>query len=103
MVVNMNRTKGFAKPSMSLYVSKLQLRHLGSYCKRYIKFTDSQVALFWLNSLDKPLKQFVRGLVIEIRRLSEADRWFYIQSKNNVADIGTRKGAQIKDVDSNSE
>ena len=59
--------------------------------------------MFWLNSLDKPLKQFVRGLVIEIRRLSEADRWFYIQSKNNVADIGTRKGAQIKDVDSNSE
>ena len=77
-------------------------KSLGSYCEGYIKFTDSQVALFWINSLDKPLKQFVRGLVIEIRRLSDADRWFYIQSKNNVADIGTRKGAQIKDVSSDS-
>ena len=77
-------------------------RSLGKYSKGYCKFTDSQAALFWLNSRDKPLNQWVRGRVIEINRLSDCRRWSYIQSSDNVADIGTRKGAQIKDVDRDS-
>ena len=34
--------------------------------------------------------------------MSDCKRWFYIQSSDNVADIGTRKGAKIKDVDRDS-
>ena len=74
-------------------------KSLGKYSKGYCKFTDSQAALFWLSSKDKPLKQWVRDKVIEISRLSDSERLFYIQGKDNPADIGTRKGAQIRDVD----
>ena len=77
-------------------------KSFGRHLKNYSKITDSQVALFWINSTDKPLKPWVRSRVIEINRLSEISRWYYIQSKNNIADIGTRKGVQVKKIEQNS-
>ena len=77
-------------------------RSFGDYHKKYHKFTDSQVTLFWIHSRDKPLKQWVRSRVIEINRLDDSSKWFYIQSQNNIADIGTRKGVKVKDVDQSS-
>ena len=77
-------------------------KSFGKHLKSYSKFTDSQVALFWIHSRDKPLKPWVRSRVIEINRLSEVSRWYYIQSKNNIADVGTRKGVQVKDVEQDS-
>ena len=71
---------------------------LGEYHKGYWKFTDSQVALFWVNSREKPLRPWVRTKVIEVNRLSEALRWFGIPGAENVADIGTRKGTTPKDL-----
>ena len=77
-------------------------KSFGGYLKDYNKFTDSQVALFWINSREKPLKPWVRSRVIEINHLSETSKWHYIRSKNNIADIGTRKGVQVKDIEQNS-
>ena len=77
-------------------------KSLGEFHKAYWKFTDSQVALFWVNSRDKPLKTWVRTKVIEINRLSDYRRWWGIPGSENPADIGTRKGAQPKDMNPGS-
>lgn len=64
--------------------------------------TDSAIALFWINTDDRPLQTGVRNMVIEIRRLSDATHWFHIDSDGNPADIATRY-AQAKDIGPGSE
>ena len=71
---------------------------LGSLLKRSWKLSDSQVALHWINCIRYGLKMWVRNRVVEIRRLTELSMWYYVQSQDNIADLGTRKGAQIADV-----
>ena len=41
---------------------------------------------------------WVRNRVLEVTRLNDRSRWFYVSSRNNVADLGTRKGAKIEHV-----
>ena len=48
------------------------------------------------------MKQWVRNRVIEINRLTKQENWYYVNSENMTADIGTRKGATLKDVSENS-
>ena len=67
-----------------------------------IKLTDSQVTLHWINNESGVLKQWVRNRVIEINRLTDKSLWRYVHSKNMVADIGTRKGASLSDVENKS-
>ena len=78
-------------------------RSFGDLCVDYLKLSDSQVALHWINRRNHPLKQWVRNKVIDINRLSDCSKWRYVRSKDMIADIGTRKGAQIQDIDSNSD
>ena len=42
---------------------------------------------------------WVRNRVIEINRLVDVSCWRYVDSKNMIADLGTRKGAKINDVE----
>ena len=37
-----------------------------------------------------------------MRRFSKPEYWLYIDSKNMIADKGTRKGCSLKDVDQDS-
>ena len=77
------------------HVVKVSLKNLH---KREWFITDSQVVLHWLNSLTTVLKMYVRNRVIEVLRLSDVVRWFHTDRSNNIADLGTRKGATIDDV-----
>ena len=61
-------------------------------------FTDSQVALSWISNEQLRLKQWTRNRVIEINRLTDKNEWKYIESKNMMADFGTRRGAKLEDV-----
>ena len=81
------------------HIVKMSLKHL---FVRNWKLTDSQVVLHWINSMKSQLKQFIRNRLIEILRLTKREDWMYVPSSENVADIGTRKGAQLVDVDSSS-
>ena len=63
-----------------------------------MKLTDSQIALFWINSTRSELKLWARNRVIEINRLTEVLSWRYVRSGDMIADLGTRKGAQIGDM-----
>ena len=73
---------------------------LKEYHKHSWHISDSQVVLHWLNSLKASLKMFVRNRVVEVARLTDLLNWFHTDTKNMIADLGTRKGATIDDVKS---
>ena len=56
------------------------------------------MVLHWIGSFRAALKLWVRNRVIEINRLTDLLRWFYVESKKNPSDIGTRKGVKVSDV-----
>jgi hypothetical protein len=66
--------------------------------KKSWKFSDSQVALHWINCTKTGLKMWVRNRVCEIARLTDLICWYHIDRKYMIADLGTRKGATILDV-----
>lgn len=97
--------KGTSQPRGELYAAVINT-HTGEIVKRSlttwhqssIKLTDSQIVLHWISNENKPLKQYVRTRVIEIKRFTSNQDWFYVNTNNMIADIGTRKGATLKDV-----
>ena len=44
------------------------------------------------------MKTWVRNRVIEILRLTALASWLYVRSKDNISDLGSRKGAKIADI-----
>ena len=64
---------------------------LGSYHKKCMKLTDSQIVLHWISNSNNPLKQWARNKVVNILRLTDLRSWMYVQSKDMIADVGTRK------------
>ena len=75
---------------------------LGKHHQNSTKLTDSQIALHWISNSNKPLKQWVRNRVIEIRRFTIPEHWKYVHSKDMIADLGTRKGVKTEQVDQDS-
>ena len=75
---------------------------MGNTLKIYIKLSDSSAALHWISSQLTVLRTWVRTRVAEINRLCDASSWVYVDTKDMVADIGTRKGTKIRDVDESS-
>ena len=65
-------------------------KNLGERCKSAIYVTDSTICLFWITQDDRPLQLGVRNAVLEIRRFSNPEDWFHIDTDKNVADLGTR-------------
>ncbi len=75
---------------------------LSDHIEDRISLIDSQIALFWIANVQSELKQWARNRVIEITRLTNKNNWYYVNSKNNSADIATRRGAKITDISANS-
>ena len=101
--------EGMSIPRAELYAAHLNatIGHvvklsLGDYHRESVKLIDSQVSLFWISNTKNPLKQWVRNKVVDITRLTDRSSWMYIRSEDNIADMGTRKGATIPDVSSES-
>ena len=101
--------EGMTMPRSELYAAVLN-SHTGEVVRRAFhkyhvgrqKFTDSQITLYWLNNEEKPLKQWVRNRVVEVRRFSDLADWSYVESRNMIADKGTRKGCTLEDVNQDS-
>ena len=77
-------------------------RSFGKYFNDCIKLTDGQICLNWIHNHKKRLKLFVRNRVIEINRLAPREKWYYVGTKDMIADMGTRKGAKCSDVGADS-
>ena len=75
---------------------------LDKYVKNRVSLTDSQNVLYWINNPQLQLKQWVRNRVIEINRLTQKQNWFYVESRNMTADVGTRRGVKLSDILKNS-
>jgi len=87
---------------LNTHTGEVVRRSLNDSHKRSIKITDSQIVLHWLNNDEIALKQWVRNRVLEVRRYTDPSIWRYINTSNMLADIGTRRGAKLADVDQNS-
>ena len=48
-------------------------------------------------------KPWVKNQVIEVNRLADRQLWRYVKSGDMIADIGTRKGVTLQDIDSSSQ
>lgn len=57
---------------------------------KYFYWSDSQITLAWIN--DEPHKRsvFVANRVAEIHSLSSPESWYYVETKSNPSDLGTR-------------
>ena len=75
---------------------------LGDYIKSRLSLTDSQIVLYWINNSKFQLKQWLRNRIIEIHRLTKRENWYNINSKNNIADLGTKTRAKFSDISDNS-
>eukprot|EP00794_Sanderia_malayensis_P008311 gene8311-biopygen6725 len=95
------------QPRAELYAALVNI-HSGEVVRKSfqhatsIKFTDSQIALYWISKPTIQLKQWVRNRVNEIKRLTSSSQWVYIQSNDMVAGIGTRRCKSINDVNQSS-
>ena len=88
---------------LNTHTGEVVRRALQSSYEKSLKLTDSQIVLHWISNDVIVLKQWVRNRVIEIRRFTSPSTWQYINTKEMLADIGTRKGASLADVDQNSK
>ena len=98
-------TDGISTPRAELMAAVLNAstghvveRALAERHKKTLKLTDSHVTLYWISSKRTALKTWVRNRVIEINRLTETAQCHYVESSNMIADIGTRKGVGISDI-----
>ena len=72
-------------------------KHQGS-----LKFTDSQIVLYWVCKNNHILKQWARNRVIEIQKFTDPKLWRYVKSEDMIADIGTRRCSSIDVVKQDS-
>ncbi len=89
--------------TLNTHTTEMVKRSLNRFSNTSVYVLDSEIALHWRASETKRLKPWTRNRVIEISRLSTVDQWFHIDSDLNPADLGTRKGVSIEEVDGESE
>jgi len=87
---------------LNTHTGEVVKRAFQHHHKRSMKLTDSQVVLHWISNGDKALKQWVRNRVIEIQRFTSISDWYYINTTNMLADLGTRGGVNLHDVNEDS-
>jgi len=63
---------------INTHTGEVVCRSFGTLHKSSLKFTDSQIALYWISNDEKPLKLWVRNRVVEINRFRTKKDWFYI-------------------------
>ena len=76
-------------------------RQLKDHIVDLLFVSDSAVSLFWLTTDSRPLQATIRSTVIEIRRLTDINKWYHVPSEHNVADIGTRS-VTLQDISETS-
>ena len=87
---------------LNTHTGEVIRKSFGSRFKSHVKLSDSQIVLHWLRNEDKPLKQWVRNRIIDIRRFTDPTDWYHVRSENMIADLGTRRGTTLKDIDPTS-
>jgi len=102
--------KDLTQPRAELYAALINChtgeivrRSISKWHRSSIKLTDSQIVLHWINNDEKPLKKYVRSRIVEIKRFTSKSQWNYVDTSNMLADIGTRRGTPIHEVNKDSK
>ena len=70
----------------------------------FILISDSIIALCWVTTEKKQLSLFHRNRVLQVRRGTEIDRIYHVDTSHNPSDVGTRPDlVTIEDVKANSK
>ena len=100
---------GMTQPRAELYAALVNAhsgevvrRSLVKTHKKAVKFTDSQIVLYWITNIEKSLELWVRNRIIEIQRFTSVDMWRYVRSQDMIADIGTRRVTSLECVQEGS-
>ena len=88
---------------LNVHTGEVVRRAFQQHHKGCLKITDNTIVLHWISNTELQLKQWVRNRVIEIHRLSDVKDWRFIDSNHMIADLGTRRGVQLSEVQSSSE
>ena len=64
---------------------------------------DSKCTLAILHKETISLKEFMGNRASEVQKKTDVDEWVHTSSKDNIADLGTRKDATVEDVSKGSE
>ena len=57
---------------------------------KFVCWSDSKVALWWIKSVNKNWKVWVENILTEIRENIQVDCWCYVPTEFNPADITTK-------------
>ena len=88
--------------TLNAHTGEVVKRSFKDHHKSALKLSDSQIALFWINDQNKRLKPYVRNRVVEIRRFTNPENWNFIPGDQMIADLSTRKGVTIEEVNKDS-
>ena len=83
---------------LNAHTGEVVRRAFGKHHQKAWKLGDNQIVLHWIHNDQKALKQWVRTRVIEICRFTLRSMWYYIESKQLIADLGTRRGVKLSDI-----
>ena len=87
---------------LNTHTGEVVKRAFGVHHKSHLKISDSEIALYWITNDQKQLKSWVLNRVIDIHRFTDVNDWYYTDTSNMIADLGTRRGATIDDVNQSS-
>ena len=65
---------------------------------KVVCWTDPQITLAWIKSINKEFDPFVENRVVEIRKNVDVDNWHYVNTNDNPADLITRSGNSINSM-----
>ena len=66
------------------------LEWMSPQVKTKVLIADAKVPLSWLKNKDLPTQPYVQTRIHNICRLFEADEAYYIRSRDNPSDLGTK-------------
>ncbi|XP_066914217.1 uncharacterized protein [Clytia hemisphaerica] len=88
---------------INVHTGEVVKRAFQQHHKGCLKITDNTIVLHWISNTELQLKQWVRNRVIEVHRLTNIEDWRFIDSNQMMADLATRRGVQLSEVQPNSE
>ena len=58
-------------------------------------WTDSEVALCWVNGKEKSWEPWIENRVVAIRKVVDCEKWHFVEGEVNPADIPTRLSSSV--------
>ena len=89
---------------INTHIWEVVRRNFGQHNRNAFKFTDNQIVSYQISNANRPLKQWVRNRITKrFKRFKNPGQWRYMHTSNIAADLRTRQGATLGDINSSSQ